>query len=104
MPQYGRITPENTKEKTIYEKQDQIYGYPSRVRVGRGRDEIDQPSSWAGAVIPKKLNVTDRPPTDQPTNRQTDRAVESRVHATKKKRNKKLDCANVAVAVFNCLS
>ena len=31
-------------------KQGRIYGYPGRVRVGRGSDEIDQLSSWAGEV------------------------------------------------------
>ena len=30
-----------------------IHGYPSRLWVGRGSDEIDQPSSWAGPVTPK---------------------------------------------------
>ena len=30
-----------------------LHGYPSCVRVGRGSDEIDQPSSWAGAVTQK---------------------------------------------------
>ena len=28
-------------------------GYPSRVRVGRASDEIDQPSCGAGVVTPK---------------------------------------------------
>ena len=40
-------------------KQGWIHGYPSRLRVGRCSDEIDQPSSWAGAVtlkLPKKVN------------------------------------------------
>ena len=31
-------------------KQGRIHGYPCRVQVGRGREEIDQPRSWAGAV------------------------------------------------------
>ena len=30
-----------------------IHVHPSRVRVGRGSDEIGQPSSLAGAVTPK---------------------------------------------------
>ena len=30
-----------------------IHGYLSRVWVGRGSDEIDQQSSWAGAVMQK---------------------------------------------------
>ena len=34
-------------------KQGRIHGYPSRVWVGRGSDEIDQLNSWAGAVTPK---------------------------------------------------
>ena len=34
-------------------KQGRIHGYPSRVRVGRGSDEIDQLDGWAGAVTPK---------------------------------------------------
>ena len=34
-------------------KQRRIHGYPSRVRVGRGSDEIDQLDSLAGAVTPK---------------------------------------------------
>ena len=34
-------------------KQGRIHGYPSCVRVGRGSDEIDQPSSWAGAITSK---------------------------------------------------
>ena len=34
-------------------KQGRIHGYPSRVWVGRGNDEIDQPSSWAGVVTSK---------------------------------------------------
>ena len=56
-------------------------GYPSRVRMGRGSDEIDQTSSWAGAVTPKlpinaeRANcVTDGRPTD----RRTERVLESR--------------------------
>ena len=34
-------------------KQGRIHGYPSRLRVGRGSNEIDQLGSWAGAVTPK---------------------------------------------------
>ena len=55
-----------------------IQGYPSRVRVGRGSDEIDQPSSWEGAVTPKppvKAKKTKRDQrTDGPTDRPTGRA------------------------------
>ena len=39
----------------LYLKQGRIHGYPSRVRVGRGSDEIDQLGSWAGALTPKLL-------------------------------------------------
>ena len=39
------------KQKNMV-KQGRIYGYPSRVRVGRGSDEINQLGSWAGAVTP----------------------------------------------------
>ena len=49
------------------------YRDTSRVRVGRGSEEIDQPSCWAEAVTTKSLisakkkqSVTDRP-TDRPT-------------------------------------
>ena len=35
------------------EKQGRIHGYPSRVRMGRSTDEMDQPSSWVGLVTPK---------------------------------------------------
>ena len=56
--------------------------------VGRGSDEIDQSSNWAGAVTPKppvnaKKGKCDRR-TDRPTNGES--GLESRVHATKKKR------------------
>ena len=34
----------------LKKKQGRIHGYLSRVRVGRGSDEIDQLSSWARAV------------------------------------------------------
>ena len=37
------------------EKQGRIHGCPSRVRVGRGCDEIYQLDGWAGAVTPKPL-------------------------------------------------
>ena len=56
------------------EEQGRIHGYPSRVRVGWGSDEINQLGSWAGAVTPKppktlkKQSVTNRP-TDRPTDR-----------------------------------
>ena len=62
-------------------KQGRIHGYPSRVRVGRGSDEIDQPSSWAGAVTPKPPVNTKKAkhdgPTDGPTDRQAERVVQS---------------------------
>ena len=41
-------------------KQGRIHGYPSCVRVGRGSDEIDQPSSWAGAVTQKSPVNTEK--------------------------------------------
>ena len=34
-------------------RQGRIHGYPSRVRVGRGSDEIDQLDDLAEAVTPK---------------------------------------------------
>ena len=37
----------------LKKKQGRIHGYLSRVRVGRGSDEIDQLISWAGAVTQK---------------------------------------------------
>ena len=40
-------------QKPLAIQQGRIYGYPSRVQVGRGSDEIYQPNSWAGAVTPK---------------------------------------------------
>ena len=50
----GPVEPDWDRQMILRElKQGRIHGYPSRVRVGRGSDEIDQPSSWAGAVTPK---------------------------------------------------
>ena len=46
------------------------------MRVGRGSDEIDQLSSWAGAVTPKPPVNVEKAVTDQPTDRQTDRQTE----------------------------
>ena len=63
-------------------KQGRIHGYPSRLQVGRGSDEIDQLGSWAGAVIPKPpINAKKAKcyrPTDGPTDGRTERVVESR--------------------------
>ena len=70
----------------LSEKQGRIHGWPSRVRVGRGSDEIDQQGSLAGAVTPKPpINVkkaecyrlTDRQ-TDRQTDRHTDRQTDRR--------------------------
>ena len=41
------------RQSEFSSEQGRIHGYPSRVRVGRGSDEFEQPSSWAGAVTPK---------------------------------------------------
>ena len=66
----------------IVGKQGRIHGWPSRVRVGRGSDEIDQLGSWAGAVTPKPpVNVEKAKyyrRTDGQTDRRTERVVESR--------------------------
>ena len=66
---YGRMA-ENKKRKKE-KKQGRIHGYPIRVWVGRG-SEIDQPSSWEGAVT-QKLPINAKKakregPTDQTTN------------------------------------
>ena len=49
--------------------------------MGRGSDEIDQPSSWAGAVTPKPPLNTKKAkrdgPMDGPTDRRAERVVES---------------------------
>ena len=61
----------------IVGKQGRIHGWPSRVRVGRGSDEIDQLGSWAGAVTPKPPVYAEKAkcyrPTDRPMDRPTDR-------------------------------
>ena len=48
------------------------------MRVGRGRDEIEQLGSWAGAVTPKPPVNAEKAkcyrPTDQPTDKLTDKA------------------------------
>ena len=46
------------------------------MRVGRGSDEINQPSSWAGAVTPKPPVNAEKAKRDGPTDRQTDRRTE----------------------------
>ena len=60
-------------------KQGRIHGYPSRMRVGRGSDEINQQGSWAGAVTPKPPINADKAKcyrrTDRPTDGPTDRQV-----------------------------
>ena len=70
----------------LSKEQGRIHDQLSRVRLGRGSDEIDQPSSWAGAVTSKppvnaekakRDGQTDRR-TDGPTDRRTERVVESR--------------------------
>ena len=69
------------KQIWILLKQGRIHGYPSCVQVGRGSDEIDQPSSWAGAVTPKPPLNTKKAKRDGPmdglTDQQVERAVES---------------------------
>ena len=61
----------------VYIQQGRIHGYPSRVRVGRGRNQGHH-IIWAGAVRPKtikpqksKVCWTDGR-TDQRTDRRTD--------------------------------
>ena len=44
---------ENFDSTRLYIGQGRMHGYPSRVRVGRGSDEIDSLGSWAGAATPK---------------------------------------------------
>ena len=41
------------KKKRRKKKNKAVYTSRSRVRVGRGSDEIDQLNGWAGAVTPK---------------------------------------------------
>ena len=65
-------------------EQGRIHGYPSRVWVGRGSDEIDQPSSWAGAVTPILPVNAEKAKCYRPTDRQTDR-VGCRVACTRPK-------------------
>ena len=55
----------------MYLKQGRIYGYPSRVRVARGSDEIDQLGSWAGAVTPKPPVNAEKAKCYQPNERWT---------------------------------
>ena len=64
------------KQIWILLKQGRIHGYPSCVQVGRGSDEIDQPSSWAGAVTPKPPVNTKKAKHDGPTDGPTDRQAE----------------------------
>ena len=59
-------------EKPSANKQGQIHGWQSRVRVGRGSDEIDQLGSWAGAVTPKPPINVEKAKCHRPTDRQTD--------------------------------
>ena len=55
------------------------------MRVGGGSDEIDRPSSWAGAVTQKSSVNPKKAERDGPTDRRTDgqKGGKSRVHATK---------------------
>ena len=76
-------------------KQGRIHGYPSRVRVDRGNDEFDQPSSWAGAVTPKPpINAKKAKcyrPADLSTDRLTDRSMDRagcRVACTRLKKDR----------------
>ena len=55
-----------------------------RVRIGKGSDDINQLSSWAGAVALKPPVNADKSivlRTDRPSGRRTER-VQSRVRAT----------------------
>ena len=77
------------------------------MRVGRGSDEIDQPSSWAGAVTLKppvnaKKAKRDLSVTDRQTDRQTDR-VGHRVACTRLKRKKSTEkrMGDTLVGLFN---
>ena len=55
------------------------------MRMGRGSNEIDQPSSWAGAVTQKSPVNAQKDKRDQPTNRQSDhQSGQSCLHITKK--------------------
>ena len=63
----------NTR-KTV--KQGQIHGYPNRVRMGRGNNEIDQLGSWVGAVIPKPPVNAEKAKCYKPTNGPTDNYCE----------------------------
>ena len=65
---------------TLYTYSTRPYHDTSRVRVGRGCDDIDQPSCWAGAVTPKPPVSTKKAKWD----RQTDRA-DCRVACTRLK-------------------
>ena len=57
-------------------KQGRIHGYLSRVQVGRESDEINQPSSWAGAVTPKPPVNAEKAKCDGPTDGRTDRRTD----------------------------
>ena len=57
--------------------------------VGRGSDKKANLSYWAGAVMPKALVNAEKAKGDRPTDRQTDRPTESRVHAIKNQRRQR---------------
>ena len=63
------------------EKNKAVYTSRSRVRVGRGSDEIDQLDGLAGAVTPKPPVNAEKSKvlrTDRPTDRRTEWVIESR--------------------------
>ena len=65
-------------KKKRKDEQGRIHGNPSCMRVGRGSEEIDQPSSRAGAVTPKPPVNAEKAKCFQPTDRRTEWVVESR--------------------------
>ena len=75
----------NEKDEDEGEEETRPDGYPSRVRVGRGSDEIDQGGSWAGAVTSKSPVNAKKAKCYRRTEGRTDRPsrLKSRVHATK---------------------
>jgi len=64
----GQIKP--LIELRVQNKQGRIHSYPSRIRVGKDSDEIDQLGNWAGAVTPQTTRKRQKSKvfsTDQPT-------------------------------------
>ena len=67
--------------------------YPNRMQVGRGSDEIGQPSIWAAAAMQELHNNAEKKQSliDRRSNRQTDwhSGLLSQVQATKNDRRNK---------------